>query len=198
MNEIIPGIWRWTWFSDRFGYDFSGYLVLQAGGNLCVDPVQMSDAVLDELAGRGVGRILITNRNHYRDAARLAARTGAPVAVHPADAPFVAARGVTVGEALAPGGRVGPFEVVAAEGKSPGEVALLWPERRILIVGDACVGPQAGQLGLLPDAVIDDPARLRASLGRLAALDFDTLLLCDGHPILDGGRAALAALVLRI
>jgi len=36
-----------------------------------------------------------------------------------------------------------------------------------------------------------DKAALRDSLRRLSALDFDSLLLCDGAPILEGGRAAL-------
>ena len=40
--------------------------------------------------------------------------------------------------------------VVAAPGKSPGEVALHWPERRLIVVGDACVGNPPGELSLLP------------------------------------------------
>ena len=61
--------------------------------------------------------------------------------------------------------------------------------------GDACVGKAPGVLGTLPDAVIDDRAALNASLARLAELDFDTLLVCDGHSILSGAQTALRALV---
>jgi glyoxylase-like metal-dependent hydrolase (beta-lactamase superfamily II) len=74
-------------------------------------------------------------------------------------------------------------------------VALHWPERRLLLVGDACVGKPPGSCALLPDAVIDDKARLLTSLGALAELDFDALLLADGAPILAGGRAALLRLL---
>jgi glyoxylase-like metal-dependent hydrolase (beta-lactamase superfamily II) len=117
------------------------------------------------------------------------------VAVHPADAAFVRDKGVTVEDALTAGDTVGPFRVLAAAGKSPGEVVLHWPERRLLVIGDACVGPKPGVLGLLPAAVIDDPAGLRASLRRLAdEVDADTLLLGDGHAILAGGREALRTL----
>jgi glyoxylase-like metal-dependent hydrolase (beta-lactamase superfamily II) len=196
MRELVPDIHAWTWFSDRFGYDFSGWLVEHAGGNVAVDPVEMDAATLDELGRRGVARIALTNRNHFRAAARLRERTGARVAVHPADAEFVRQKGVVVDDPLQPGDAIGPFRAVAAAGKSPGEVALYWPERRLLLVGDACVGPAPGRLGLLPEAAIDDLAALRASLRRIAdEVDFDTLLLADGHSILRGGREALRALV---
>jgi glyoxylase-like metal-dependent hydrolase (beta-lactamase superfamily II) len=196
MRELVSGVLTWAWFSARFGYDFHGFLVRHGDGNLCIDPVEPTDDDLAQLASEGVVRILLTNRNHYRAAARIRERTGARVAVHPADAGFVVDKGVPVDDALAPGDRIGPFTVVAAAGKSPGEVALHWPDRRLLVVGDACVGNPAGALSLLPDAVMDAPADLRRSLRRIAAeIDFDTLLLADGVSILAGAHAALERLV---
>lgn len=196
MRELVPGIWVWHWFSDRFKYDFNGTFVEHAGGNVVVDPVEPDEATLGELTRRGVATIVLTNRNHFRAAAKVREATGANVAVHPADADFVRSKAVTVDEPLAAGQKVGPFEVVPMAGKSPGEIALYWPERKILLVGDACVGNPPGQLGLLPAAAIDDAAALRASLARAAReLDFDVLLVGDGASILAGGRAALAALV---
>jgi glyoxylase-like metal-dependent hydrolase (beta-lactamase superfamily II) len=196
MRELLPGVLTWPWFSARFGYDFHGFLVRHPDGNLAIDPVEPTDEDLAELAREGVARILLTNRNHYRAAARVREHTGARVAVHSADAAFVRDKGVPVDDALVPGDRVGPFVIVAATGKSPGEVALHWPERRLLLVGDACVGNPAGSLSLLPDAVMDAPPELRRTLTRIAAdVDFDTLLLADGAPILTGARAALQRLV---
>lgn len=193
MREIVPGVLTWSRFAERFGYDFNGYLVRDGG--VCVDPVEPSDLESAEIVAAGVARVVLTNRNHFRAAAKIRERTGARVAVHAADAAFVRDKGVTVDDTIADGDRVGPFVVVGAPGKSPGEVALHWRERRILVVGDACVGPKPGALGLLPASVIDDAAELRRSLARLAELDFETLLLGDGHCIVDGGRAALRALV---
>lgn len=196
MREIVPGIATWPWYSARMGYDFHGFFVRHDEGNLCIDPVESSEDDLERLAERGVKTILLTNRNHYRDAARVRERTGARVAVHPADAAFVRDHGVAVDESLVHGERRGPFLVVPVAGKSPGEVALYWAERRLLLVGDACIGSPAGRLGLLPDQVMDDPAGLRQSLRRLAAeFDFETLLLADGESLLRGGRAALQRLV---
>ena len=195
MREILPGILTWPWFSERHGYDFNGYLIRHAAGNVAVDPVEMQEPVLEELAGEGVAQIVLTNRNHFRAAARLKARTGAQIAVHEEDAAFVRKNGVEPDETLAPGQRIAGFEVLDASGKSPGEIALWDAERRILIVGDACVGKPPGSLALLNPKVIDDLPRLRASLRRLSELPADAILVGDGAPVLSGAGAALQALV---
>src|SRR5437870_5466442 len=196
LREIVPGVLTWPWFSERFGYDFNGYLVRQPGGDIVIDPVEMPDPVLEAIAGEGAAVIAITNRNHFRAAARVRERTGARVLAHPLDAAFVQGKGVPVDGDLIPTERLGPFTIIALPGKSPGEVALHWPARRLLVVGDACVGKAPGVLGLLPAAVMDRPDTLKESLRRLAgSVDVDTLLTCDGHPILAGAGEALRALV---
>jgi glyoxylase-like metal-dependent hydrolase (beta-lactamase superfamily II) len=196
LRELLPDVWTWPWFSDRHGYDFNGYLFRHAAGNLVVDPVEMPEALLEEFADIGVARILLTNRNHTRASAKLRDRTGARVAIHPADAGHARAEGAVIDDDLQLAEQVGPFTVVAAAGKSPGEIALHWRERRILVLGDACVGRPPGACALLPESVMDDPALLRRTLARLCReLDFEALLLGDGAPILSGGRAALADLV---
>jgi glyoxylase-like metal-dependent hydrolase (beta-lactamase superfamily II) len=195
MRELLPGVFTWPWFSERHGYDFNGYLVRAPGGNVCIDPVEMSDAVLDQIVREGVSVIVVTNRNHTRASARVRDQTGAPVAIHAADAAHARAQGVTIDREIAFGEALGPFVALDARGKSPGEVALHWPERRMLVVGDACVGNPAGSCGLLPEKVIDDPAMLRASLRALAGVDFDVLLLGDGAALTTGGREALTRLV---
>lgn len=195
MREVLPGILTWPWFSERHGYDFNGTLVLHPEGNLCIDPVEPDDAVWKQLREEGVERILLTNRNHTRAANRIHEETGAGVWIHPCDADHARGEGVGIDETFEFGERIGPFTVIDAHGKSAGEVALYDPARRLLIVGDAVIGNPPGALSLLPDAVVDDPARLRASLRRLLALDFDALLVGDGHPILAGARARLEELV---
>jgi len=193
MQEIASGIDTWPWFSARHGYNFNGYLLRHADGNLCIDPVEPDAATLDALAKAGVARILVTNRNHVRAANAVRARTGARTAIHPDDAAYARSQGAEVDDALE--GRVGPLVVIGVPGKSPGEVALHWPERRLLFVGDAVVGNPPGKCALLPEKVMDNPAQLRASIGRLLDLDFDTLLVGDGVPILAGAKEQLRELV---
>jgi glyoxylase-like metal-dependent hydrolase (beta-lactamase superfamily II) len=194
MREVLPGIFSWDWFSEPHGYDFHGTLVLHAGGNLCIDPVEPDADTLDRIAKEGVSRILITNRNHVRAANRVSERTGARVAIHPADAEYARGQGLRIDDALAAGQRVVPFQIVSVPGKSPGEVALHDPARRLLVVGDAVIGNPPGALSLLRERVMDDPPLLRRSVRGLLALDFDALLVGDGVPILEGAHEKLRAL----
>jgi glyoxylase-like metal-dependent hydrolase (beta-lactamase superfamily II) len=195
MHELLPGIFTWAWFSAPHGYDFNGHFVVWPGGNLCIDPVEATPEVLAELARRGVARIVVTNRNHVRDANRVRSRTGARTAIHPADAAYARGQEAEIDDSLQVGEQVGPFTVVAAAGKSPGEVALHWPDRRVLVVGDVLIGNPPGQCGLLRDKVMDDPAQLRDSVRGLLRLDFDALLVGDGAPITSGAKDRLRALV---
>ena len=195
MREILTDIFTWPWFSEPHGYNFNGHFIRHVAGNLCVDPVEPSEEDLAALARQGVARILITNRNHSRAANKIRARTGARTAIHPADALHARKEGAEVDDELNPGDKVGPFVVIDSPGKSLGEVVLHWPERKILLVGDAVVGDPPGKCKLLPDKVVDDPPRLRDSARGLLALDFDILLVGDGVPILQGAKERLRELV---
>jgi glyoxylase-like metal-dependent hydrolase (beta-lactamase superfamily II) len=195
MREIVPGVLAWPWLSERHGYNFNGCLVRHTGGNVCVDPVEPWEADLETLRREGVARIALTNRNHVRAANRVREATGARVAIHPADATHARGQGAVIDDEIAVGAVLGPLVVVGVPGKSPGEVALHWPARRLLIVGDAVIGNPPGACSLLPDRVMDDPRTLRASVRGLLALDFDTLLVGDGEPILAGAKERLRELV---
>ncbi|MEW6301336.1 MAG: MBL fold metallo-hydrolase [Thermodesulfobacteriota bacterium] len=195
MREIVPAIWMWSWFSPPHGYNFNGWLLTLPGGNLCIDPAEPTPDELAEIVRFGVSQILLTNRNHSRAANQVRTRTGARTLIHPADAAHARGQGTEVDGELRVGERVGPLTVVGVPGKSPGEVALHWPERHILIVGDAVIGHPPGRCGLLREQVMDDPPRLRASVRQLLELEFDTLLLGDGEPIVHNAKERLRELV---
>jgi glyoxylase-like metal-dependent hydrolase (beta-lactamase superfamily II) len=93
------------------------------------------------------------------------------------------------------GERMGLLEVIGVSGKSPGEVAFLWPERRALIAGDAIIGNPPGHLSLLRECVIDDPPRLRRSVQQLLTLDVDTILVGDGVSVIGNAKQTLRELV---
>lgn len=195
MDLIVPGVLGWRVFSEPHGYHFNGTLLRCDGGNLCIDPVEPGDDGIALLAKEGVARILLTNRNHVRAANRVRERTGARVAIHPADEEYARKQGALVDDTLASGERIGPFEVVEVPGKSPGEIALFDSARRLLVVGDALIGDPPGRLSLLRERVMDDPPLLRRSLRRLLGLGFETLLVGDGEHILADARARLRELV---
>ncbi|MBK8173961.1 MAG: MBL fold metallo-hydrolase [Rhodospirillales bacterium] len=195
MREIVPDVVVWSRRSERHGYDFNGHLIRHPDGNLCIDPVEPEDSVLDEIVAMGATRILLTNRNHTRASNLLRARLGARTAIHAHDRDHARGEGAEIDDALEVGERVGPLLVVGVSGKSPGEVALFWEARKLLFVGDAVIGNPPGRCGLLPEAVMDDPVQLRRSLEDLAALDIETLLMGDGVSILSGAKGSLDALV---
>jgi glyoxylase-like metal-dependent hydrolase (beta-lactamase superfamily II) len=195
MDEIVADVFTWAWFSKPHGYDFNDHLVRHADGNLCIDPVQPTDACLAEVARMGALKILLTNRNHSRSANVVRARTGAKTLIHPDDAAHARTQGAEIDGPLTVGETVGPFTIVAVPGKSPGEVAFHWPERKLLIVGDAVIGNPPGHCGLLREKVMDDPARLRQSVRQLLNLDFDILLFGDGASILHDAKLQLQELV---
>lgn len=195
MRAIVSDIFTWPWFSEPHGYNFNGHLVRDPGGNVCIDPVEPSEDALAALVREGVAWIVLTNRNHSRAANRVRASTGARTLIHADDADHARSQETEVDDALEVGASIGPLEIVDASGKSPGEVALLWRDRGILLVGDVIIGNPPGQCGLLPERVMDDPARLRASVRAFLDLDFDTLLVGDGEPILRDAKARVKELV---
>ena len=85
--------------------------------------------------------------------------------------------------------------IIAVPGKSSGEVALHWPERKLLIVGDAVIGNPPGRCALLREKVMDDTARLKHSVRQLLDLEFDALLFGDGVSILHDAKSRLKELV---
>ncbi len=193
----MSGIFLWSKFSEPHGYNFNSLFLTHESGNLCIDPVEPSAEDLEAISRQGVDRILLTNRNHVRASNQVRALTGARTAIHAADADYARSQGGEIDEELQVGAKVGPLSVFGASGKSPGEVAFYWPERRLLIVGDSVIGNPPGHCGLLREQVMDDPLRLRESVRELLSLDFDTLLVGDGKPILQGAKDRLRVLVER-
>lgn len=195
MQEIVNGILTWSWFSEPHGYDFNGHLIRDPGGNICVDPVEPTEDDLEAIVQEGVTRILLTNRNHSRAANRVRTRTGAQTLIHVNDADHARAQDTVIDNYLTVGDRIGQLEVIGAAGKSPGEVALHWRDRGVLIVGDAIIGNPPSQCGLLSERVIDDPTVLRRNVRNLLNVDFDILLVGDGVSILENAKARLKELV---
>ncbi len=195
MRELLPGIWSWSVLSEPHGYTFNGFLIRRPEGNIVIDPVEPSEDDRAALVLGGARTVLLTNRNHSRRANLVRERTGAVVLMHAADAPHARAQGTLIDAVLAPGQRIGPLMVVPTPGKSPGEVVLHWPERRLLFIGDAVIGNPPGALSLLPDRVVDDPPLLRRSVHSLVELGPETLLLADGTPLVGDAVDRLRDLV---
>ncbi len=193
---MFDDLYTWSVFNEEKQFDFNGYLWVREQGNILIDPVPMSGgdaAQLDALGGAAL--IVLTNRDHERDAVAFKERTGAQIVAHEADAPLFALavdRTVADGEEIVPDLRV----LHLAHGKSPGEIALLWRGGSVAFIGDFVWGHPVGSLVLGAEPAVADPAQAALQLRKLLAIPrFDALLLGDGHSICHGARDALLAML---
>jgi len=194
MREVVPDVQMWSVPVPDRGYDFNGFAVSTEDGTVLIDPVDPGEdgwGAIDMLAP--FAGLWVTNRNHSRAAASFRERYGLQVVAHEADAGRLeAGADVTVhGDERLPG----DVRMIHVPGKSPGEIAFHLPRARALIVGDVVVGDPPGELSTYPEKVIDDMAELRHSAAKLLEYDFDALLLCDGEPIVSGGKQKLREFV---
>ncbi len=191
---ICNHVWMWSVFSEEKGLYFNGYALKTPAGGVLIDPPSAEDAVLAQLTGIGSPvLIVITNRDHERSAGLFRQRFGIPVAAHHLDAPLME---IPPEQTFADGDSLlGGLQVIHIPNqKSPGESALYWPTQKVLILGDALIGKPAGSLSMLPDEKYTDRAKAFASLKRTFTsfhLDYQTLLLGDGEPILNQPKAVL-------
>jgi uncharacterized cupin superfamily protein len=190
QQTVLPEIAMWSvWQPDRNLY-FNSFFVTLPEGNLAIDPLPLADDDAAEIGRRGgLAQVLVTNRDHERDARGLAARFGAKIVTSAAEAPLLAG---PVDRLLQPGERFAGAKVIALEGlKTPGEIALHWLEPNTVLVGDALWGSPAGAVRLMPDEKLADPKRAVLSIRALAALLPEHLLVGDGACIFGGAARAM-------
>jgi len=191
MEEILKDVYTWSIFSPEKGFNFNGWFILKQNplfGNVVIDPPQPSDYDLAQMKSLGgVGAIIITNRDHVRWSKKLKDKFDAPIMMPSADSNFVE---IEVDSTFDDGDALAGFlkAVHVPNNKSPGETALHWQLRKILILGDALIGKPPGDVSLLPQEKYADHTLARKGISVFVDLDFDALLLSDGNPILKDGK----------
>ena len=75
QQTVLAGVAMWSvWQPDRNLY-FNSFFVASPDGNVAIDPLPISDADADDIAARGgLTWVLVTNRDHERDARAVAAK----------------------------------------------------------------------------------------------------------------------------
>jgi uncharacterized cupin superfamily protein/glyoxylase-like metal-dependent hydrolase (beta-lactamase superfamily II) len=182
QRTIIDGIAMWSrWQADRNLY-FNSYFVHDGEENLIVDPLPLDDGDAAEIAAKGgAAWVVITNRDHQRAASDVAQHFGAKIAASEGDA---SALTVPVDRLLHDGDTIGGARVIALAGlKTAGEIALRWPYKRTVLVGDALWGDPAGAVRMMPDDKLADPILAARSLRKLRASNPRHLLVGDGTPV---------------
>lgn len=201
MDEIFPGLFSWTAIRETIGQPVHSAYVVEA--RTLIDPMVPEEG----LAAFGTAelpapeRIVLSNRHHRRHSARFAERFNCTVAVSERglyeiqDQPL-RVRGFRPGDELAPGvvaqqvGVLCPDESAIHIAHGPGALA----------VADGVIrAHDDGGLGFVPDHLLgDDPQAVKSGLAqaylRLAEeLEFETLLMAHGAPVVGTGREALRA-----
>ena len=192
MKALLPGIWQWSWFSEEKQLNFNGLFLTVGEHRIVVDPPPLTGEASALIRRQGqLDYIIVTNRDHVREAAACQADFRCQLQVPDADAPQMDLKPTKTfkdGELL-PGGI---WVIHLQDQKSPGESALFVQQGRgVLIVGDALIGKPAGALSLLPEGKYADATKAKAGLQRLLKYQFDAILVGDGTSILTGAKAAV-------
>lgn len=192
MKQLLPGIWQWSWFSEEKQIDFNGLFLNVGEHRIVVDPPPMTAEASTVIRRQGaLDYIIVTNRDHVREALVYQTEFRCQLQVPEADAPQMDVKPSKTfkdGELL-PGGI---WVIHLNAQKSPGESALYIQQGKgVLIVGDALIGKPPGSLSLLAPEKYDDVAKARDGLRRLLKYNFDSILVGDGTNILFGAKQAV-------
>jgi glyoxylase-like metal-dependent hydrolase (beta-lactamase superfamily II) len=192
MKALFPGIWQWSWFSEEKQLNFNGLFLTVGEHRIVIDPPPMTAEAATLIRRQGqLDYIIVTNRDHAREAAACQADFRCQLQVPDADASQMDLKPTKTykdGELL-PGGI---WAIQLQDQKSPGESALFLQQGKgVLIVGDALLGKPPGALSLLPAEKYFDAAKAKAGLRRLLKYQFDAILVGDGASILTEAKAAV-------
>jgi glyoxylase-like metal-dependent hydrolase (beta-lactamase superfamily II) len=212
---LAPGVWR---IPTTVGALVNSFALVDDDGTVTLVDVGLRRAYRRIRAGLDtigvkpddVRRIVVTHahRDHVGSLARVVAQTGADVAVHEREAPYLRdgraprnARGrtgripvVTVAEQFLDGSVLpvaGGLRVVHTPGHTPGHVSLLHEPTGVLITGDALFNLRDIRYSI--GWACTDPELSRKSADVLGDLDFDLVAFMHGAEIRTGAREAVRA-----
>jgi glyoxylase-like metal-dependent hydrolase (beta-lactamase superfamily II) len=209
-QQLAEGLWRWTarhpeWHPGEFGSEVVSFALRAGDETILIDPLLPPDpgpalGLIERELGDRLA-ILISVPYHVRSSREIRDRFRGEVETtiwgHPACRKRLADgagfHAFEPGDAL-PGG------VSAHRIGKPRrhETPLLLPSHRALVFGDA-VAEVDGELRVWSDRRVDADVsrfyheRFNPTLEALLELDFDTVLVTHGQPVLAGGREALEA-----
>ena len=189
MEEVAPGLRRWTAFHDHWEEDVGSLALESDDGLILIDPIDPP---------RDLPRpdhVLLTVFWHNRSTADLRAkRVWAPTR----SAQPLRNRGVDVTDAFTTGDEL-PGGVQAFQTARVSEVVFWLPDQRAVVAGDVLLGagakPRATNdpLRLCPERWLGKAthADLRRTLEPLLDLPVQRVLVSHGKPVLRGGKRAL-------
>lgn len=211
METLTEGLWRWTarhpeWHPGEFGAEVACFAAQAGDTTLLIDPLLPPDpssvlAVIDETMSDRLA-ILITVPYHVRSAEGLWRRykdqAETTIHGHPACAKRLTDRSAF--RAIDADGAPLPAGVTAHRIGKPRrhETPLHLPSHHALVFGDA-IAAANGRLVVWTSEKVDAKVerfyrdRFNPTLEPLLELDFDSVLVTHGRPLMSGGKRALRA-----
>lgn len=203
--ELAPGLWRWTAYHEEWKENVGCLYCETADGVVLIDPLVPSQKdgaerfwrALDRDVERAGGRVhvLVTIFWHTRSAAAMVERYSARVWAPTTSRAAVARRAGAVTDPFRPGDSL-PDGIEAFPSARRTEVLYWIPEHAALVPGDVLLGNGDGGVRMCPESWLPGRtghAELAESLRPLLELPVGRVLVSHGEPVLEGGRAALAA-----
>lgn len=200
VDELAPGLWRWTAFHPEWKEEVGSVYFEAPDAVVLVDPIVPSDEAerfwraLDrdvERAGTPV-HVLITVFWHVRNTRELVERYGARVWAPTRGRGAIERRAGEVTDVFRPGDEL-PGGIVSFRTARASEVVFWIPAHRALVAGDVILGG----LRLCPASWLPEKTSLEQladSLRPLLELPVERVLVSHGEPVLARGREALVRL----
>jgi glyoxylase-like metal-dependent hydrolase (beta-lactamase superfamily II) len=193
MDQVAPGLRRWTAWHDEWEQDVGSLALETSDGLVLIDPIEPPPEL------RSPAHVLITVFWHGRTTADL--ETGRVWASTRSARPLEN-RGITVTDRFRAGDEL-PGCIQAFQTPRVTEVVFWLPEQHAVAVGDVLLGAGA-KPGATPEPLRLCPERwlgkashaeLRESLRPLLDLPVEQVLVSHGEPVLGDARAALTAVL---
>jgi hypothetical protein len=189
MEEVAPGLRRWTAYHDHWEEDVGSLALESDDGLILIDPIDPPREL------QRPDHVLLTVYWHHRSTGDLKPRhVWAPTR----SAQPVRNRGVDVTDAFTAGDEL-PGGVQAFQTARVSEVVFWLPEQRAVVAGDVLLGagakprPTKDALRLCPERWLGKAthADLQRTLEPLLDLPVQRVLVSHGKPVLRGGKRAL-------
>lgn len=156
------------------------------------DPIDVGIESLGRILSSTQVSVILTNRNHEREALNLCDQLGLPAfAIHPCQSGRL-----LVGRLEADSDRFSGCRWMELPGGAPGESAFFFESLSLVVFGDAVVNLPGRSLELLPAKYCDDPVRLVGSLRVLIReWRFSNAVFAHGDPLVGDADQRIAALL---
>jgi glyoxylase-like metal-dependent hydrolase (beta-lactamase superfamily II) len=193
VGEILPGVYRFTIHDDRIDFQSDSYAVIENGRAILIDPLPMAKKDLKKLGP--VEAICLTGSCHERSAWRYRRELNVTVYAPQGGVDFEETpdRWYKAHDRL-------PGNLLAVHTPGPTEAHYSFFLDRnggAVFCADLLTNAGKGGLAFVSDEYQDEPARTRASVRHLLALDFATLCPDHGNPVMVGAKEAITRALAR-